>query len=154
VFQLIVVDIASSDGSREVLWESTLCRTHFLDQNLGGEAINLALERMAGDLIHISENDQIYLSGWAQHVLECFTLFGGLGQLSLHSVIVGDVFRKNGVRPHNISQHNGDKIKFPDDARLSGHIKELGLLCAWSDRYHVRNLGHEYTELHRRCASE
>jgi predicted O-methyltransferase YrrM/glycosyltransferase involved in cell wall biosynthesis len=187
-FQLIVVDNASRDGSREVI--ERFCRELpylepiFLDRNLGGEAVNQALERAAGDLIHISENDQIYLAGWAQHVRECFTVFAGLGQLSLHgvvptdeevwelkpaqlrfskgkilyealgnvgtsSVILGDVFRKGGVRLHNVSQKDGEKFKFPDDGRLSADIKKLGLLCAWSDRYYVRNVGHEYSEFGR-----
>ena len=36
-----------------------------------------------------------------------------------------------------------------DDARLSADIKKMGLMCAWSDRYYVRNLGHEYSEFGR-----
>jgi predicted O-methyltransferase YrrM len=187
-FQLIVIDNASSDGSREVIErfcaELPYLKPIFLGQNLGGEAINLALEQATGDLIHISENDQIYLDGWSQHVRECFTVFAGLGQLCLHgvvptdeevwelkpahlrfskgkivyeaqgnvgtsSIIVGDVFREGGVRLHNISPEDGEKFKFPDDARLSADIKKLGLLCAWSDRYYVRNLGHEYSEFGR-----
>jgi predicted O-methyltransferase YrrM/glycosyltransferase involved in cell wall biosynthesis len=187
-FQLVLIDNASGDGSREVIerfyTELSYLKPIFLDQNLGGEAINLALEQATGDLIHISENDQIYLPGWSQHVRECFRVFTGLRQLSLHgvvptddevwelkpahlrfskgkivyeaqgnvgtsSVILGDAFRKGGIRLHNISPEDGEKLKFPDDARLSADIKKLGLLCAWSDRYYVRNLGHEYSEFGR-----
>src|SRR5271166_4393556 len=187
-FELIVIDNASSDRSREVVEH---CRTEigslqaiFLDDNLGGEAINLALERVTGDLIHISENDQLFLEGWSQHVRDCFTAFTGLGQLSLHgavptddeawelkpahlrfskgkvvyeangnvgtaSVIPAHVFCAGGVRVHNIPQDGAGRFKFPDDARLSADIKNLGLWCAWSDRYYVRNLGHEVSEFDR-----
>jgi glycosyltransferase involved in cell wall biosynthesis len=187
-FQLIVIDNASSDGSRDIIerfcTELSYLEAIFLDENLGGEAVNHALDRAAGDLIHISENDQIYLGGWSHHVRECFSVFTGLGQLSLHgvvptdeevwelkpahlrfskgkivyeaegnvgtsSVILGDAFRKSGVRVHNIALRNGEAFKFPDDARLSADIKKLGLLCAWSDRYYVRNVGHEYNEFSR-----
>src|SRR5215831_2418585 len=90
-FQLIVIDNASSDGSREVIErfraELPYLNPIFLDQNLGGEAVNQALERATGDLIHISENNQVFLAGWSQHVRECFTVFAGLGQLSLHGVV-------------------------------------------------------------------
>jgi GT2 family glycosyltransferase len=56
-FEPMATDNASSDGSREVIER---CRAElqnleaiFLDEN-GGEAINLALERLNGDLVHIS----------------------------------------------------------------------------------------------------
>jgi glycosyltransferase involved in cell wall biosynthesis len=90
-FELIVIDNASSDGSREVIerfcTELSYLKPIFLDQNLGGEAVNQALEQVTGDLIHISENDQIYLDGWSQLARECFTVFEGLGQLSLHGIV-------------------------------------------------------------------
>jgi len=93
-FELIVIDNASSDGSREVIEhcraEIGSLQTIFLDENLGGEAINLALERATGDLIHISENDQVFLDGWSQHVRDCFSAFAGLGQLSLHAAVPTD----------------------------------------------------------------
>jgi predicted O-methyltransferase YrrM len=93
-FELIVIDNASSDGSRETIER---CRARlpslqmiFLNENLGGEAINLALEHVSGDLVHISENDQLFLDGWSQHVRDCFAKFDGLGQLSLHGVVPTD----------------------------------------------------------------
>ena len=179
---------SSSGGSREVIerfcTELSYPKPIFLGQNLGAEAINLALEEATGDLNHISENDQIYLADWSQHARECFTVFTALGQFSLHgvvptdeevwelkpanlcfskgkivyeaqgnvgtsSVILGDAFRRGGIHLHNISQGNGEKFKFPDGARLSADIKNLGLLCVWSDRYYIRNLGHEYSEFGR-----
>ena len=90
----MVVDNASRDGSREVIErcraEIGSLKTIFLDENLGGEAINLALERVTGDLIHITENDQVFLDGWSQHVRDCFSAFAGLGQLSLHAAVPTD----------------------------------------------------------------
>lgn len=187
-FQLIVIDNASSDGSHEVIdrfcTEVPFLEPIFLKENLGGEAINVALEHATGDLIHISENDQLFLAGWSRHVRECFTVFAGLGQLSLHGVVPTDeevwevkpahlrfssgkivyeahgnvgtssliparVFRGGGVRMHDISQEDEENFKFPNDARLSADIKKMGLFCGWSDRYYVRNLGHERGEFDR-----
>jgi hypothetical protein len=93
-FELIVIDNASRDHSREVI-ESCRCKfrslkTIFLKENLGGEAINLALGRANGDLIHIAENDQLFLDGWSQHVRDSFSAFAGLGQLSLNGVVPAD----------------------------------------------------------------
>jgi hypothetical protein len=187
-FELIVVDNASSDGSRKVIErfcaELPSVQAMFLEENLGGEAINLALEQVTGDLVHITENDQVFIDGWSQHVRDCFAAFTGLGQLSLHgavpaddeawelkpshlrfskgqivyeahgnvgtsSVIPAHVFCASGVRVHNLPQKGIGTFKFPDDGRLSMDIKNLGLWCAWSDRYYVRNLGHEVTEFAR-----
>jgi hypothetical protein len=187
-FELIVIDNASSDESRDVIErcraEIPSLRTIFLEENLGGEAINLALDQVTGDLLHITQNDQVFLDGWSQHVRDCFTAFTGLGQLSLHgvvptddeawevkpaylrfskgkivyeaegnvgtsSVILAHVFHERGVRLHNISQDSVGKFKLPDDGRLSADIKSLNLWCAWSDRYYVRNIGHEVSELDR-----
>lgn len=187
-FELIVIDNASSDHSREVIErcrsEFRALQTIFLNKNLGGEAINLALRRVTGDLIHITENDQLFLAGWSQHVRDSFAAFAGLGQLSLHGIVPTDdeawelkpahlrfskgkivykangnigtsslipahVFRAAGVRLHNIAGNGKRGFKLPDDARLSTDIKNLNLWCAWSDRYYVRNLGHEVDEFGR-----
>ncbi|MBV8174816.1 MAG: glycosyltransferase, partial [Verrucomicrobia bacterium] len=187
-FELIVVDNASSDGSREVIdgfrSEFKHLKVLLLNQNFGGEAINLALERVNGDLIHITENDQVFLDGWSEHVRGSFDAFTSLGQLSLHGVVPTDdeawelkpahlrfskgkivyeahgnigtssliparVFRASGVRLHNITCNGSGSFKLPDDARLSADIKNLNLWCAWSDRYYVRNIGHEVNEFGR-----
>ena len=37
-------------------------------------------------------------------------------------------------------------LRFPADGKLSLDIKAAGYWCAWSDRYYVRNVGHEVVE--------
>jgi len=61
--EIFVVDNGSVDESREVIEEarSYLPRlvTVLLDENVGGEAVNRCLDKVSGELIHISENDQL-----------------------------------------------------------------------------------------------
>jgi hypothetical protein len=57
----------------------------YLDENIGGEAFNVVIPLTRGDFIHLSENDQIFLPGWAEHAREAFAAFDTLGQLSLFS---------------------------------------------------------------------
>ncbi len=180
-FELIIVDNASSDQSREYLGSlenRESIRIILLDDNMGGEALNLAIPLTTGDLVHISENDQIFLSSWREHAEAAFGCFDDLGQLSLFSdtptdneawepkpshlrfsngkilyeahgnvgtssVIRAHLFREVGVRVENIEL---GKFKFPNDYKLSGDIKAAGFWCAWSDRYYVRNVGHEISE--------
>jgi predicted O-methyltransferase YrrM len=182
--ELIVVDNASTDESRTVIERFPVHGTILLDENIGGEAVNAAREQAGGELIHICENDQILLGGWADHVRDCFAAFPSLGQLSLHGVVPTDdetweikpghlrfsrgkilyqaehnigtssilpaaVFTRDGIRVHNLPPRTSEAFKFPDDGRLSPEVKALGLWCAWSDRYWVRNLGHEIEEFER-----
>jgi GT2 family glycosyltransferase len=180
-FQLIVVDNASTDQSRAYLGalrDSGAAQILLLDNNLGGEAFNLAIPFASGNLIHLCENDQLFLPGWRNHVEAAFACFPDLGQLSLFadtptdeeawlpkeshlrfsqgkilyeahgcvgtsSVIRARLFRDAGIRLRNIEE---GKFKFPDDTSLSWDIKAAGSWCAWSDRYYVRNVGHETAE--------
>ncbi|MGH6834175.1 MAG: class I SAM-dependent methyltransferase [Methylocella sp.] len=180
--ELIIVDNASTDGSREYISSiashrpiKVLC----LDKNIGGEAFNLALPIASGDLIHLSENDQIFLPGWFAHVRESFEIFSDLGQLSLFgvtttddepaglpkpahlrftggkilyeahdnvgtsSILRAELFREKGLRIGNLQ---GGAFIFPDDGKLSADVKAAGFWVAWSDRYYVRNVGHEIAE--------
>lgn len=93
-FELTVIDNASSDNSREVIEEGRRfipsLRTSYHDENLGGEALNAAIERATGNLIHINENDIVLLPDWRDHVVEAFRVFSGLGQLSLFSGVPTD----------------------------------------------------------------
>jgi glycosyltransferase involved in cell wall biosynthesis len=87
-FELIIVDNASTDGSIEYLRNleaNGSAKLIYLNENMGGEAFNRAVPLSRGDLIHLSENDQIFLPGWYDHVVSSFDSFGDLGQLSLFS---------------------------------------------------------------------
>src|SRR5271168_3469029 len=96
---LMVVDNGSSDHSREVIEAAIGSISNleylYLSANYGGEAINLALDRILDGmppdgLIQFSENDQIFLGGWAEHARKMFVHFPQLGQLSLHGVTQSD----------------------------------------------------------------
>jgi hypothetical protein len=186
--EIIVIDNASSDNSRIVVDAARTflptIQAVFLNENIGGEAVNICFDRVAGDLIHITENDQVFLEGWADHAREAFSFFPDLGQLSFFaplptdehawevqpchlrfsqgkilyeahdnlttsSVIRSNIIRDCNLRVHNIPSSETVNFKFPDDARLSKDVKNLGYWCAWSDRYYVRNLGHEIAEFAR-----
>jgi len=86
-FELIVIDNGSDDDSRRVIEDAAKCTAEmqiiFLDENIGGEAFNVCLDRVSGDLVHLSENDYLYLPGWSEHVRAAFRCFPDLGQLSL-----------------------------------------------------------------------
>lgn len=84
--QLIVVDNASTDGSRDII--NDLCADHpnrraiLLPENLGGDAINEALPHCRGRFIQVSENDIEFLPGWDRSLLGKFDVFPKLGQIS------------------------------------------------------------------------
>ena|SRR2546423_4869933 len=88
-YELILMDNASSDGSREFI--DSVCRgkdNHraiLLDDNIGGEALNVGLSEARGVFLHISENDVEYLPGWDANLLQKFRDFPELGQLSVFS---------------------------------------------------------------------
>jgi predicted O-methyltransferase YrrM/glycosyltransferase involved in cell wall biosynthesis len=180
-FELIIVDNASTDGSIEYLRNleaNGSAKLIYLNENMGGEAFNRAVPLSRGDLIHLSENDQIFLPGWYDHVVSSFDSFGDLGQLSLFSdtptddevweskasnlrfsngkilyeahgnvgtssIVKAELFRDIGIRVGNIEE---GLFKFPNGDKLSADIKTAGFWCAWSDRYYVRNVGHERAE--------
>jgi len=181
-FELFVVDNASTDDSREFLRRveaDGLAKVLYLSQNIGGLAFNEVIPLTTGDLVHLSENDQIFLPGWFEHVTSSFQAFPGLGQLSLFSGVATDeeawgepepstlrfakgkilyevrdnlgtssvlrasLLRERGLRIANIE---GGAFKFPNDSKLSADVKAAGYWCAYSDRYYVRNVGHEVAE--------
>lgn len=93
-FELFVIDNGSSDDSIAVIREARKYLDFemlFLDENVGGDAYNLFLDRVSGELIHLSENDYVYLTGWAEHARDSFRCFPDLGQLSF----------SDGIRPDN-----------------------------------------------------
>lgn len=85
--ELFVIDNGSTDGSRELIAKFCERRPNtqaiLLDENRGGEAINLALQAARGQFIHLSENDIEYLPGWCETIIGLFESFSKLGQLSL-----------------------------------------------------------------------
>jgi predicted O-methyltransferase YrrM len=179
--ELFIIDNASSDESREYLRrleQSVDVKVIYLDENAGGEAFNLAIPLARGDLIHLSGNDQVFLSGWVEHVISAFDVFSDLGQLSLFSdtpvdteawapkpshlrfargkilyeahanvggssILRPELFREHGIKIKNL-EHG--KLRFPDDGSLSADVKAAGYWVAWSERYYVRNVGHEVQE--------
>jgi glycosyltransferase involved in cell wall biosynthesis len=84
--ELLVIDNGSTDDSRDLITKFCGARPGaqaiLLDANRGGEAINVALQRARGRLIHITENDIEYLPGWCETVIGLFDSFQKLGQLS------------------------------------------------------------------------
>src|SRR5690348_4006444 len=87
-YELAVVDNASTDGSVDYLREleaARAVRVICLPENIGGEALNIGAAMSRGELVHFSENDQVFLPGWRVHVEEAFAAFPDLGQLSLFS---------------------------------------------------------------------
>jgi glycosyltransferase involved in cell wall biosynthesis/protein-L-isoaspartate O-methyltransferase len=186
--EIIVVDNASSDDSRLVINAARSflpeIQAIFLDENIGGEAINICFDRATGDLIHLTENDQFFLVDWTDHAREAFDLFPDLGQLcfsgpvstdeqaweiqpchmrfsrgkilyeadsnvSTSSVIRSKLIRDYNLRIYNLPGSETTEYKLPDNGRLSNDVKKAGYWCAWSDRYYVRNVGHEITEFAR-----
>jgi predicted O-methyltransferase YrrM len=183
-FELIIVDNASSDGSRDYLrcLEAYQPITViYLPENIGGEAFNAALPLTRGGLIHLSENDQIYLPGWADHARTAFIKFTDLGALSLFAdtptdaeaweakpsrlrfsqgkilyeapenigtsaILRAALCHERGITISNIA---GIRLKLPDDGKLSRDVRAAGFWCAFSDRYYVRNVGHEPAEFER-----
>jgi predicted O-methyltransferase YrrM len=92
-YELFIVDNASTDGSRDylkALQEQGRARVILLEENIGGLAYNEVLRLTSGSLIHLSENDQLFLPGWSEHVRDAFKLFPDLGQLSLFADIPTD----------------------------------------------------------------
>lgn len=186
--EIVVVDNGSTDASRAVIEDARAIlpslRAVLLDRNIGGEAVNRCLELVEGELIHISENDQLFLPGWANHVREAFARFPQLGRLSLFSpvptdreawhakparlrfatgkilyeaegypgtssIVRGELVRRYGLRLYNREPSLDTGFRFPNDARLNEDVKRAGFWNAWSDRYYVRNLGHELDEFSR-----
>jgi len=183
-YELMIVDNASTDGSREYLGrleDAGRARVFYLPENIGGEALNSAIPLTRGELVHLTENDQIFLPGWREHAAAAFAAFPGLGQLSLFSdtptdeeawepkrarlifsrgkilyeapdnvgtssILRGFLFRERGI---TISNVENIQIKLPDDGKLSRDVRAAGHWCAFSDRYYVRNLGHEPDEFAR-----
>ena len=106
-YELIIVDNASTDGSRQFI--TSICKERanhhaiLLPQNTGGEGLNIGVAKCRGRYLHISENDLEYLPGWDRDLLSKFEGFPELGQLSVfspfHQIEKGEIWSdKAGVR--------------------------------------------------------
>jgi len=109
-FELFVIDNGSTDDSKAVIECAREylpdTRVLFLNENIGGEAYNLFLDKILGELVHLSENDYVYMDGWAEHVRESFRCFPNLGQLSLSNGIRRDN-QPGGVIPADLRFAHG-----------------------------------------------
>ena len=89
-YELIIVDSASTDGSKEYIEkicnENNKLKGILLTEDFGGgNAINLGLAIAQGSYLHVSENDIEYLPGWDRELLNKFHAFPKLGLISLFS---------------------------------------------------------------------
>ena len=99
-YELFIVDNNSQDGSKALIQDICEgCPNHhaiLLNENIGGEALNIGAEKATGKYIHFSENDIEYLPGWYENLLEKFDNFPELGQLSPFSPnpqkVIGEIF--------------------------------------------------------------
>lgn len=115
-FEMIIVDNHSSENCRK--WLKNISDQHktiqtlFLDENLGGEALNYAMKMAKGDFILISENDLEYSQRWDMNMLAPFYRFAELGQLSPFSpnpmVEMGELWSK---KPHSVISSDGFELK-------------------------------------------
>jgi predicted O-methyltransferase YrrM len=70
-------------------------------------------------------------------------LYEAHGNVGTSSIIRSILFRDRGLKVSNVELGS---FKFPNDGQLSSDVKAAGYWVAWSDRYYVRNLGHEIAE--------
>jgi len=72
MYELIVVDNASTDGTREYLAEQTDVLTMFNEENVGfPKGCNQGIELARGDSILLLNNDVIVTENWLPLLLEC-----------------------------------------------------------------------------------
>jgi glycosyltransferase involved in cell wall biosynthesis len=114
-YEMFIIDNASSDNSKSVINE--FCQNNpdasaiFLPKNLGGEAINIGLEKAQGQFFHISENDLEYLPNWADKCIDLFEHFPSLGQLSLFGPLpADDLLGGVGAIPASQLRHSQGRI--------------------------------------------
>jgi glycosyltransferase involved in cell wall biosynthesis len=169
--ELFVVDNASTDATPQ--WLETVRTLPGVtgvvrkERNDPAAALNEALGRCNGRLLHIMENDYVYLAGWDTYVLDRFARISQLGQMglfegdprvhaSLHeglvhlaranvcttSVLRRELFFDHGVRVHGHYLRN----LYPDDHDLSQQVLRAGWLVAWPDQDLARNVGFEENE--------
>ena len=116
-YEIFIIDNASSDHSKAIINDFCDKTPHanaiFLPNNIGGEAINIGLEKALGKFIHISENDLEYLPNWADKAIDLFENFPSLGQLSLFGPLPTDeVLGGVGAIPPSQLRHSHGRIVY------------------------------------------
>jgi glycosyltransferase involved in cell wall biosynthesis len=171
--ELFVIDNASTDETGR--WVESLEGTAGvtgivrMQRNDPAAALNEALQRCSGEILHIMENDYEYLTGWDRYVANRFARISTLGQLApvtgydyvragyhegVHlardnvcttSFLRRAVFFEDGVR---VSGHYRGKC-YPDDYALSTAVRRAGWLVAWSDVEIAHHIGLDLDEQRR-----
>jgi glycosyltransferase involved in cell wall biosynthesis len=171
--ELFLIDNASTDGTRD--WMRSLAASPgvtglvLTERNDPAAALNEALGRCNGRLLHIMENDYVYAAGWDRYVLDRFARLPALGQLGVvpglprmrgehrdglvyvardnvctTSVLRREIF-ETGIRVRGHYLGNS----YPNDYDLSAQIRAAGWLVAWSDVELARHVGIEDEEFRR-----
>jgi glycosyltransferase involved in cell wall biosynthesis len=87
---------------------------------------------------------------WVSKPVKIRFVNGCLLYLLQDNVTTSSIIRRSlfqhGLRIINMPSNNKD-IKLPDDGRISGAVKAMGLWVGYCDRYYVRNIGHESKEI-------
>ena len=116
-YEIFIIDNASTDNSQSVIndfcAEIAYASAIFLHKNIGGEAINIGLEKARGKYLHISENDLEYLPNWADKCIDLFEHFPSLGQLSfLGPLPADDLLGGVGAVPPSQLKHSHGRIVY------------------------------------------
>jgi glycosyltransferase involved in cell wall biosynthesis len=157
-YELVIVDNASTDGTREwledVIRDPRIREVIHMEQNDPATGLNKGLATCIGKYLHVMENDYIYLDGWDKYVLNCFNEIANLGQLcicpgarrligehhrnlvylSTGNVVSSSVFPRTIFFDYHIRWQNIYKGSMPDDTEFSRAVKKAGFMVAWPDR--------------------
>jgi glycosyltransferase involved in cell wall biosynthesis len=169
--QLFLIDNGSTDGTRD--WMRSLRDVDglvLLDRNDPAAALNEALGRCTGRLLHIMENDYLYEPGWDRYAVACFDGIAELGQLGLiaglsrmrgascaglvhvarENVCTTSIFRRELFFAHGVRvQGHYLGNRYPNDHDLSQQIRRAGWIVAWPDVDLARHVGVEDEEFRR-----
>ncbi|WP_059041715.1 glycosyltransferase family 2 protein [Paenibacillus rubinfantis] len=105
-FKLVVVDNGSDTETTHLLSELSQkfdFDVLYLEENIGGEAFNLILDRDYNyKYVHFSENDLEYLPGWDEQIIKKLNLFHQIGQISLFSPVpqteIGEIWEAKNAK--------------------------------------------------------
>lgn len=172
--ELIIIDNNSTDGSRDIIrdFHSNLPKSQvvMLQENRGADAFNLGLAKSSGMIVHLSEGGHFeYLPGWSNMVVDFFSAFPSLGQLSpfgptsdsiqttskssslRHSrerivyeeskaiPIFSFLRREIRERGTRVRSLQSGSNALPDENGLSDDVRAAGYFVAWAERDLVRS---------------